>query len=106
VTTWIFLFEYYGSAISKAPMPGYNPCIDIHLWDLARDSAKFDKHFVICLDSAPNSCATIVDIMGSHWDCFYSKGAHRPPASKHLKVLLHNLVESAYAVVHGVLPLF
>jgi hypothetical protein len=74
----VFLFERYGRALSCPPVPHLNERTDIHLWDSNRDQAEFEKHFIIDPDAAPPIRAAIVDIIQSHWDCFYSEGVRQP----------------------------
>jgi hypothetical protein len=47
---------------------------DIHVWDKTRDASKFTKKFVIRPNVDPAVRKRIVDIIETHWDCFYSAG--------------------------------
>jgi hypothetical protein len=74
----VFLFERYGRALRCPLVPHLNERTDIHLWDSTRDQAEFEKNFVIDPNAAPPIRAAIVDIIQSHWDCFYSEGVRQP----------------------------
>ena len=74
----VFEFEQYGKAICHPPEPFINVRTDIHVWERERDLPEFNKNFVIGLDVTPETRAAIVDIIESHWDCFYGAGVKLP----------------------------
>ena len=74
----VFEFEQFGKAICHPPEPFINVRTDIHVWEKERDSPEFNKNFVIGLDVAPEIRDKIVDIIESHWDCFYGAGVQFP----------------------------
>ena len=74
----VFLFEQHGRAICHPPTPFSNPRTDIHLWDHDRDIDEFTKNFVVGPTIAPTVRSSIVSIIQSHWDCFYSAGVKFP----------------------------
>jgi hypothetical protein len=74
----IFVFEQYGKAICHPAAPFVHTRTDIHLWDRTRDLPEFDKNFVIAKDVDPAVRCSIVAIIESHWDCFYSAGVQFP----------------------------
>jgi hypothetical protein len=74
----VFEFEQYGKAICHPPEPFTNVRTDIHLWDRERDLPEFTKNFNISPDVDPAIRTAIVDIIESHWDCFYGAGVKFP----------------------------
>jgi hypothetical protein len=74
----VFLFEKFGKAIIQTPLIFKNECTDIHTWDAGRDTAKFEKDFIIGSNVAADVCAEIISIIQQYWDCFYSEGIRKP----------------------------
>jgi len=74
----VFEFEQFGKAICHPPEPFINVRTDIHVWERERDLPEFTKNFVIGIDVAPEIRTAIVDIIESHWDCFYGAGVQFP----------------------------
>jgi hypothetical protein len=74
----VFEFKQFGQAICHPPEPFLNSRTDIHLWERERDLPEFTKNFVIGDDVEPATRQAIVDIIESHWDCFYGAGVKFP----------------------------
>jgi hypothetical protein len=74
----VFLFEQYGKAVGHVPFAFSNPRTDIHVWDSARDTPKLTKHFVIGPNVDVGTRQSIIAIIQSYWDCFYSEGVRFP----------------------------
>jgi hypothetical protein len=70
----IFLFEQHGKAVCRPAIPFVNHRTDIHVWDATRDSSEFTNNFVIGPNVDPAVRKRIVDIIETHWYCFYSAG--------------------------------
>ena len=74
----VFEFEQFGRTICHPPEPFINVRTDVHQWERSRDQPEFDKNFVIGLDVDLATRTAIVDIIESHWDCFYGAGVKFP----------------------------
>ena len=74
----VFEFEQFGKAICHPPEPFINVRPDLHVWERERDLPEFTKNFVIGIDVVPEIRTAIVDIIESHWDCFYGAGVQFP----------------------------